>query len=210
MAGYVSVDPVRREVVFSARGSANFLNRLKDFDAFQTDCTFADGCMVHEGFSDAWASISKDVTQAIKEAMEANPDYSIALTGHSLGGAVATLAAAYLRRDGVSCDVYTYGSPRVGNEQFVQFAMSQPGKQYHITHLNDPVPQQAPTWLNYRHVSPEYGLSTGDAKTVDYSIGDVKICIGTANKDCNGGVWTNPFDLTPHVHYFEKVDACAK
>jgi len=48
--------------------------------------------------------------------MSLHQDAKIMLTGHSLGGAVSVLAAAYLQQtyDNVEC-LYTMGQPRVGN-----------------------------------------------------------------------------------------------
>lgn len=41
------------------------------------------------------------------------------IVGHSLGGALATHAAISLNNQGVSVDqLYTYGSPRVGDVKF--------------------------------------------------------------------------------------------
>ncbi|KAJ1372520.1 hypothetical protein KIN20_034696 [Parelaphostrongylus tenuis] len=51
-------------------------------------------------------------------------DYNITFTGHSLGGALATLAAARIARNywrGDQITIYTFGQPRVGD---VEFALS--------------------------------------------------------------------------------------
>ncbi len=89
-------------------------------------------------------------------------------TGHSLGGAVATLAAAYLRAAGNAVDLYTYGSPRVGNDAFANFVSAQAGLEIRVTHLDDPVPRLPPLLFSYRHTSPEYWLYDGGATTTNY------------------------------------------
>ena len=49
----------------------------------------------------------------------ANPVKSIIVTGHSLGGAIATLAGLDLKRKyGYKVTLINFGSPRVGNEAF--------------------------------------------------------------------------------------------
>ncbi|MBL4845162.1 MAG: lipase family protein [Planctomycetes bacterium] len=68
------------------------------------------GGQVHGGFKAAFDSIWPDVEQYLKTAPS-----DVWFTGHSLGGAVATLAAA---RHGSSARLYTYGSPRVGTPAF--------------------------------------------------------------------------------------------
>jgi len=44
------------------------------------------------------------------------------VTGHSLGGAIATLAVAELISKGIQVDnLYTFGSPRVGDSNFISW-----------------------------------------------------------------------------------------
>jgi triacylglycerol lipase len=72
------------------------------------------GGRVHSGFLKAFAQVSDCLDTVLQER---RPDQRLYLTGHSLGGALATLAAAHLgpaRVDGL----YTYGSPRVGDATF--------------------------------------------------------------------------------------------
>ncbi len=121
-----------------------------------SSCSFVSGCGIHPGFATAWEEISDDVLAALQSATALYPAHDIIVTGHSLGGAVATIAAGHLRQEGFFIDLYTYGSPRVGNLAFVTFITNQDGEEYRVTHSDDPVPQVPPMFLSYRHVSPEY------------------------------------------------------
>lgn len=130
------------------------------------------------------------------------------MTGHSLGAAVATIAAATLRKQqpSASIDLFTYGSPRVGNAAFADFVTAQAGAEFRVTHLDDPVPRLPPAEFGYRHTSPEYWLSTGTATTTDYGVADVKVCQGT-DTSCNAG--TLGLNTDAHLYYFEAIAGCS-
>lgn len=149
--------------------------------------------------------MADEVLAAVGAAKAANPTYSIRVTGFSLGGAVGTLAVAFLREAGFAADLYTYGSPRVGNTAFVDFVTRQAGAEYRITHDDDPVPRLPPMIANYRHVSPEYWIDPG-ADTV-VTVDEVQYCPGYANTDCNAG--TDGLDVGDHGWYFGSLSACA-
>ncbi|KAK1977162.1 lipase [Colletotrichum cereale] len=204
--GFVALDPARQNIVIAIRGSINVRNWITNFIFAFNDCDLVDDCQTHTGFSKAWDEVKEDLLGAVKAAKTANPSYTIVATGHSLGGAIVTIAAAYLRLDGYPVDIYTYGSPRVGNEAFADFVTAQPGAEYRITHVDDPVPRLPPILFGYRHTSPEYWLSTGSATTIDYTIADIKVCEGDRNTNCNGG--TLALDGDAHKYYFRDTGAC--
>jgi hypothetical protein len=79
---------------------------------------------VHKGFATAYSAIGPQLLRSIQKLHDQNPR-PIYLTGHSLGGALATLCSLDLvlrlginRRNIV---VSTFGSPRVGNHSFAKF-----------------------------------------------------------------------------------------
>jgi hypothetical protein len=156
------------------------------------------------------------VTDAVRSVLTnpATADYSLIVTGHSIGAAIATLAAAELRSLGYYVDLYTFGSPRVGNAAFVDYVESQSpalGNNYRMTHLNDPVPQIPPTWIGYKHTSPEYWLSDGTATTDDYGVGDIEVCKGVGGEEpeeCNAATGLLPLEAMAHNHYLGSIDAC--
>jgi hypothetical protein len=65
------------------------------------------------------------------------------LTGHSLGGALALLAAWLLRRKFIPIhQVYTFGGPMIGNDEVVKaFAREFPEKIFRYVNKPDPVPK---------------------------------------------------------------------
>ncbi|KAK1539258.1 lipase [Colletotrichum costaricense] len=207
LQGFVATDPVRKNIVIAIRGSSNVRNWITNILFGFDDCDFVDGCKVHTGFANGWDEIKDALLASVKSAKAANPSYTIVGTGHSLGGAVVTIAAADLRRDGYPVDIYTYGSPRVGNAAFTNFVTAQAGAEYRVTHVDDPVPRLPPILFGYRHTSPEYWLSTGNATTVDYAVADIKVCEGAANTKCNGG--TFGLDVDAHLYYLRRTGACS-
>ncbi len=95
---------------------------------------------VHEGFQNALFSVIMDLT---KEVVRQNRPLWI--TGHSLGGALATiLTAMYLERDDKVENLYTFGSPRVGNERFREQFNKLFNHAYRVVNGNDLVPHLPP------------------------------------------------------------------
>lgn len=206
--GFVSADDTNQLIVVSIKGSESVRNWIADLSFIAVPCDLVDNCLVHVGFLTAYNEIAEELLAGVANATAAYPNYKIIFTGHSLGGAVNTLAAGYARKQGFAVDVYSYGSPRVGNDAFVSFITDQPGLESRVTHLDDPVPRLPPIVLGYRHTSPEYWLSDGVANTTTYTAADVKVCDGFANVDCNGG--TTGLDGDAHVYYFEHISGCGQ
>ena len=166
------------------------------------------GCQVHGGFQNLFQDVQQTVLTVVSGLHSVHPDYSITVTGHSLGAAIGTLSAAYLRRSGLLVDAYLFGSPRVGNEAFANYINSLGGNTFRITHYDDPVPRLPGHGLGYAHIDTEYWLAGGGTTRVDYSPGDVKVCRGSYNKDCNSGTNFLKLNFDAHLYYLQKVNAC--
>lgn len=218
MEGFVGVDPVRSEVVVSFRGTHSAGNWLANLDFGVEACddlpVAADSdCKVHSGFNTAWAAVKGSMYSFLADSQLAYPNYTVVVTGHSLGAAVGTIAAAHLRAGGVPCALYTFGSPRVGNQGFVDLVQGQEGTNYRVTHLDDPVPRVPPSWDvmgAYRHLSPEYWLTVGNETVVSPSavtVSNFKVCEGANNDACNAG--TDGMDIDAHRWYFRNISSCS-
>ncbi|KAL5604177.1 hypothetical protein BROUX41_002158 [Berkeleyomyces rouxiae] len=206
VAVIVGLDPTRKEIVVSYRGSSNIRNWIVNLSFLMTSCDLVDDCYVHDGFHWAWEETGSTVMAVVAAAKAAHPDYTVVATGHSLGAAVATIAAGYLRAAGFPCDLYTYGSPRVGNPAFVEFITNQAGAEYRVTKLNDPVPRLPPIFSGYRHTSPEYWIDDGSSSNTAYTGSDFTECLGFANTDCNAG--TFGLSITAHLNYMQHTGSC--
>lgn len=104
------------------------------------------GSRVHSGFLDAFQSIWPQVFQKLSNR-HSKPLF---ITGHSLGAALATLAATYTERK--VAGVYTFGSPRVGNRRFSRELNSRLGRTFwRIQNNNDIVTRIPPTIMGYKH-----------------------------------------------------------
>jgi hypothetical protein len=78
------------------------------------------GADVHRGFNDALNEIFPELVADLKK-LQAEGARPIYVTGHSLGGALATVATPALAGKGVPvAGTYTYGAPQVGWTDFAQ------------------------------------------------------------------------------------------
>lgn len=75
------------------------------------------GGRIHTGFKEAFDLVRHDIEKSLNsEKCKGRPLF---VTGHSLGGALATVAAKKIDHQGGLAACYTFGAPRVGDENWV-------------------------------------------------------------------------------------------
>ena len=146
-------------VVMAFRGTKDLRNWLTDLDCHLVE---DGGLRVHAGFCEAWKSVAEDVVKTIETLQPgANQLFMkrLFITGHSLGGALAQLAAFDLAvKYGRSAlaGVYTFGQPRVGDPGFARAYNNLIGdRTFRVVHDVDIVPHVP--WLlgTRRHTERE-------------------------------------------------------
>lgn len=108
---------------------------------------------VHRGFKyevdDLWPRLEQALVSNCR---------TLWFTGHSLGGAIATICAGRCKLSVIRSNpraLFTYGAPRVGNKRYVNYVKLE---FYRWVNNNDIVPRVPPVWLGYRHSGQELYL----------------------------------------------------
>lgn len=102
--------------------------------------------------------------------------WRVYLTGHSLGGALATLAAfdaaatEFASGSVEGLTLYTFGSPRVGNGAFAAAFDRAVPDAWRVTNANDVI-ARIPRAIGYRHIGHAVGLKRDGS--FDADAGDV-------------------------------------
>ena len=172
--------------VVAFRGTKSAANVLQDVNFVPTPLPGCDGCMVHKGFYDDWRALEPQVTAHLdalgcggsSSGGATTTRGSTALTGHSLGGAMATLHAFHLLKstNGTSSSsapftrLYTYGEPRLGNPIFANtfdaMVKAHGVEQQRVVEYKDPVPHM-PEQAGWQHTRNEvYYYATALGKYV--------------------------------------------
>ena len=135
-------------VVVAFRGTSSRAQLMTDMQARLNVARVAvDGrCVrVHAGFYAAFRKIESKLREVLTAQDEAKAVY---LTGHSLGGALALVAAAAFGGNDKLGDriaaVYTFGAPRVGGADFPNLVKA---PHYRVVNSGDVVPLVPPNWL---------------------------------------------------------------
>ena len=119
-----------------------------------------------EGFQDAYLTVNSAVIQWL-EKMATSKDSCpsrLHIAGHSLGGALATLAAVDLTHRGWQVvAVVTFGSPKVGQRQFRELYEQLQLSKCTVRFVNqaDPVPWVPPSNWDFEHVVEDFALGSG-------------------------------------------------
>ena len=104
------------------------MNWISNFDAFRVNYPKVASAQVHQGFYNAYLGVQSQVYSGLKTALASCPGCEIRCTGHSLGAALATIAAADLVQNFKTSShitLYNFGSPRVGNQAFATWLQGQ-------------------------------------------------------------------------------------
>eukprot|EP00733_Pompholyxophrys_punicea_P000416 Pompholyxophrys_punicea_v1_NODE_114_length_3391_cov_11.826439.p1 type:complete len:789 gc:universal NODE_114_length_3391_cov_11.826439:976-3342(+) len=127
-------DPNAKRVVVSFRGTSSVDNAITDIklrygffifrnhNSANLSATAPSFLLLHEGFRNAYLTIQKDVTIAAAHALTHFSATTIYVTGHSLGGALASLFSFDFKLQYPLFEIvcYTFGQPQVGNFRYAQ------------------------------------------------------------------------------------------
>ncbi|KAJ7149814.1 alpha/beta-hydrolase [Mycena crocata] len=166
--GFIARDDRRKELVVALRGSASITDALLDANIllvpFLTPgVKLPPKARVHAGFLAAWDTVALQISTALAAERRLYPGHRLVTVGHSMGGALAILAAVSLLQLFPASPmldqtrVYTYGAPRTGNAVFAAHVNAEFGaRAFRVVHTNDGVPTMIPTSLGYHHHGIEY------------------------------------------------------
>ncbi|EOD51096.1 Lipase class 3 [Neofusicoccum parvum] len=140
-------------------------------DAKPPKCT---NCTVHTGFYKSWINTRDMILPEVAEAIKKHPNYKLTLVGHSLGGAVAALAALDFKARGWHPHVTTFGEPRIGNKELVRYIDDR-------FKLGDPVPLLPLEEWGYHMHGGEIFIDKADLPP---SVADIRTCSADEDPEC--------------------------
>lgn len=175
--GYIA----ERDTLFVGyRGSTNIQNWIDNIKVRQ-ESPYRDADVgVEHGMYSLYASLRVDVRSILNNMVTKYDTRRLLITGHSLGGALATLTAfdlLYAKAPFLVTDLVTFGSPRVGNERFAQYFEEFDVNVTRVTHYYDMVPHVPETFLGYEHVRGEVWFNEPSTTYME--------CTGNEDPDCS-------------------------
>jgi predicted lipase len=192
--GYIGYTSSQSSIFVSFRGTSNAQNWLIDLDIAQSDYPLCDGCKVHAGFYKAEQSVISDIIYQVQQLKSKYTSYAVVVTGHSLGGALATLTALDLQNAGISnIRLFNYGSPRIGDEAFASYASNFLSDKNRVTHHKDIVPH-VPLG-RYTHISGEWFEENDSISVVP--------CEGFEDPNCSDQYTS--YSVDDHLYYMGVV-----
>ncbi|MCU8491613.1 lipase family protein [Vibrio vulnificus] len=160
------------ELVVSIRGTQNANDWITNFNIGYKGAP--NGSIAHAGFINSFNSIKNQLKQHLSKNRTPKKIHCV---GHSLGGALASLCADWLKSEySYRVNLYTFGAPRVGLEQYAIKSGNRADKIFRCTHGGDPVPM-IPLWpfVHAPYQGQEYRL---DSST--------KVCISAHAMSADG------------------------
>ncbi|GAA5940498.1 uncharacterized protein JCM15063_002352 [Sporobolomyces koalae] len=194
--GYIAKVPSLKTVVIQFTGTSNPQNVFSDTQFVPISLNSeacGSGC---RGFAGAVLNYrdAKRATNGFAAAFDAlETGYTLTITGHSLGGAVAAIAGVDLPAD----FLITFGEFRVGNPATARYIDQKYGSNtYRVVHALDSVPAVVPRSLTSQHHGRAFLLA-------GTTLASLSECSSAESLKCGGGL--NTLD---HLLYFVPTASC--
>jgi len=138
-------------VAFKGTDPTNWSDWVTDIDTFFTDASeFCSGCEAHQGFYGDYKEQVANVDDALSASLSRLSNPTLIVTGHSLGAAIAQFYAMHVYANfGLQPITYTYGNPRIGNQQLSTYFDSIISTAYRTNNNRDIVPHLPPNAFGF-------------------------------------------------------------
>jgi triacylglycerol lipase len=159
--GWVCVDGDMLIVAF--RGKEFVHDGLDNFDFIPAPYPPIPGRgTVHQGFQLVYYSVRGNLRKLV--AQNVSKCKNLVITGHSLGAALAALAAPDLLNDvavNLAPSLYTWAEPRVGHHDFTSFFNTHVNICYRIVNVWDVIPHLPPVLAAFEHEGNGVTIDSG-------------------------------------------------
>ncbi|KAK6984870.1 lipase-3 domain-containing protein [Favolaschia claudopus] len=215
ITGFIARDDGRLEIVVTFRGTHSVDDALTvgqlaltPFISRGINETFS----VHTGFLNSYNGVADDVIRIVKEQLVAHPGYRIIVTGHSLGGGVAAIAAPSLRvalGDAVPLKLYTFGQPRTGDPSYATYMEDLLGEQniHRSVHTTDGIPGFIFPSLGYAHFATEYWQYSDPIPFLLARERTIKKCVGGEDPACSAKLTTFALSSVHWTYYGQEISS---
>lgn len=160
---YAFLAESEKHIVIAFRGTetGDKVDYLTDAKFHQED--FTENGTAHAGFIAALQKVEKAISASLEIRLKVSPDKTVWVTGHSMGGALATL---YSIQNADSVDaLYLMGSPRATGQKLAKHWQGTLPI-FRIVNNNDLV-ARVPGQPFYQHVGPTYFLTADHELIID-------------------------------------------
>ncbi|GMR30565.1 hypothetical protein PMAYCL1PPCAC_00760 [Pristionchus mayeri] len=203
-SGFTFFDETRKVIGLSFRGTSDTTQLIMEVTdtLFDSKSDFQDGGKVSKYFNDAFMDVWNGGLGADFQSLVAKyPSYTVWITGHSLGGAMASLAAAHISATNIvpryQIVLYTFGQPRTGDQKYADEHDSVVTS-FRVTHKKDMVAHIPPEFMKYEHHTSEVWYNNNMSEGSSYVV-----CGKQEDKRCSD---KNLLDTSvdDHTHYYGK------
>lgn len=198
----------RKAIVVAYRGSTSVQQVLDQILTILTVPKDSSGIggEVQRYFRDAHNKLYTCIHKSVKDYLQLYPDYDVMITGHSLGGAVASILSGKLVHDSIikpdQMALYTFGMPKVGDRDYAVAHNKLVNNSWRLVHREDPVPHYPtstplPT-SPFHHRTEVYYRTKKMSKDSSYTVcpnSDDNNCGSSFSLGLNGGI-------EDHMNYF--------
>ncbi|CAD5226223.1 unnamed protein product [Bursaphelenchus okinawaensis] len=198
-SGYIALLHNEKAIAVVFRGTTTDDQMVKEgFAAFADKLQFLEMGRVNSYFFEAFEKLWKgQMGTKFEEVIKAHSDYDLWVTGHSLGGALANLASAYIVS---TIPKYTvensahinFGQPTVGDKEYVESFKKLIPWYYRVTHTQDVIIDIYPKSLGFEHHGSEVWYNNTMVPGSSYQICELE-CVKNNTHE----------NMEDHRHYFD-------
>ncbi|KAI8342284.1 lipase [Chlamydoabsidia padenii] len=198
--GYIITSKSQKTIFLVFRGTNSIRSAIVDLQFIKSRYPPVNGAEVHTGFYNSYLSVQDKVVTTMNKLFIQYPDYKIDVSGHSLGAAQAVIACMDLFQRNThvtpsNTAIYTYGEPRVGNQNFAAYVKSTGIPKIRTVHAADIVPHLPPMASGFLHSGTEYWIRDNISKFTQICQADFE------SNACS--ITAAPFlSTTDHLNYY--------
>ena len=210
LQAFIAVNDRLQTIIVVFRGRFNLQNTKSVFEFSRISLSYdywGSKARVHSGFLKNYLQLKPKIQPVLINYLKKYPKYDLVYTGHSMGGALASIAVVdaikprnkiHSLRSTRNISLYTIGQPRVGNEEFAN--LIEKSRLKHVlraVNYTDPVPHLPLEILGFRHFKKEIFIDQDNiAKFCDDRLGALE------SSNCLNAIPISAYDVKHHSVYF--------